>query len=147
MPQNLDVKKQDTFSHQFSADINMFLKQNTFSPTEGLNVFLKGLEDTYNLSIQVLKFDGLEIRVECVTLGSLERLWRYFLSRRLNEIAEMCILTDEVKKKLNLKNMRLTTIIKEEDYETCRGSFIGRVEPSSAVKSQGTNSTKSARCT
>ena len=105
----------------------MFLKQNTFSPTEGLNVFLEGLEDTYNLSIQVLKFDGLEIRVKCVTLGSLERLWRYFLSRRLNEIAEMCILTDEVKKKLNLKNMRLTTIIKEEDYETCRGSFIGRV--------------------
>ena len=115
MPQNLYVKKQDTFSHQFSADINMFLKQNTFSPTEGLNVFLKGLEDTYNLSIQVLKFDGLEIRVECVTLGNLERLWRYFLSRRLNEIAEMYILTDEVKKKLNLKNMRLTTIIKEED--------------------------------
>ena len=103
----------------------MFLKQNTFSPTEGMNVFLKGLEDTYNLSIQVLKFDGLEIRVECVTLGSLERLWRYFLSRRLNEIAEMCILTDEVKKKLNLKNMRLTTIIKEEDYETCRGLSLG----------------------
>ncbi|RMX58800.1 hypothetical protein pdam_00021877 [Pocillopora damicornis] len=137
VPQNLDVKKQDTSSHQFSADINMFLKQNTLSPTEGLNALLKGLEDTYNLSIQALKFEGLEIRVECVTLGSLERLWRYFLSRRLNEIAEMCILTDEVKKKLNLKNMRLTTFIKEEDYETCRRSFIERVKPSSVGKSQG----------
>ena len=68
MPQNLDVKKQDTSSRQFSADINMFLKQNTLSPTEGLNALLKGLEDTYNLSIQALKFEGLEIRVECVTL-------------------------------------------------------------------------------
>ena len=147
VPQNLDVKKQDTSSHQFSTDIKMFLKQNTFSPTEGLNVFLKGLKDTYNLSIQVLKFDGLEIRVECVALGSLEKLWRYFLSRRLNEIAEMCILTDEVKKKLNLKNMRLTTVIKEEDYETCRRSFIERVKPSSAGKSQGTYCTKTACCT
>ena len=138
VPQNLDVKKQDTSSHQLSADIKMFLKQNTFSPTEGLNAFLKGLEDIYNLSTQALQFDGLEIRVECITLGSLERLWRYFLSRRLNEIAEMCILTDEVKKKLNMKNMRLTTVIKEEDYETCRRSFIERLKPSSAGKSQGT---------
>ncbi|PFX32742.1 E3 ubiquitin-protein ligase TRIM71 [Stylophora pistillata] len=119
-----------------NLDINIFLKQNTFSLTEGLRVFLKALEDTYNLINKAFKFDGLEIRVECITLGSIERLWRYFLSRELNEIAERYILTYELKKNLNLKNVRLTTVMKEEDYETCRKFFLEGLKPSSKVTPQ-----------
>lgn len=62
--------------------------------------------------------------MECVILGSFERFWRYFFFCCFNEIVEMCILIDEVKKKLNMKNMRLIIVIKEEDYEICRRFFI-----------------------
>ena len=122
--QNLDAEKQREFNQYFVADINMFMKNNRISPTEGLGVFLKCIEDAYNLRIKALGFGCLEIRVQCPTLGSLESLWRDYCSGHLNEMAERCLVTDEVRKKLELETVNFKIVIKELEYLAYRKSFL-----------------------
>ena len=134
----IDAEKQEKYNQQFAADISIFMKQHTFSPSEGLDVFLQRIADAYNLRTKALGFDCLEIRVECVTLGSIERLWRDHCSGRLSEIADRCLLTDEVTKKLKLKAARLKTVIKADDYLACRKSFLEPLKPSRGDTNPGT---------
>ena len=134
---NLDAEKQEKFNQHFESAILMFMKNNTFSPTEGVGVFLKCIEDAYNLFVKTLGFGCLEIRVQCATLGGLDRLWRDYCSGHLNEMAERCLLTDEIRMKLELTAVRLKTVIKEEDYVTCRKSFLETVTASKGVTNPG----------
>ena len=137
VPENLDAEKQEIFKEHFVSDILMFMNYNTFSPTEGIGVFLKCIEDAYNLRVKALGFGCLEIRVQCAALGGLDRLWRDYCSGHLNEMAERCLLTDEIRMKLELTAVRLKTVIKEEDYVTCRKSFLETVTTSKGVTNPG----------
>ena len=135
--QTTDAEKQEKSNQHFATDILMFINYNTFSPTEGLGVFLKCIEDAYNLSVKALGFDCLEIPVQCPTLGSLEILWKDYCSGHLNQMAERCLLTDEVRNKPQLKAIRLKIALEDEEYEACRKSFLERAKPSRAVTSPG----------
>ena len=76
--------------------------------------------------------------MECPTLESLENLKSDYCSGYLDEMAEKCMLTDDVRQKLNLKDVSLKVVIRQEDYDRCRKSFLGPVRPSSEVTNPGT---------
>ncbi|KAM7440847.1 hypothetical protein ABFA07_010016 [Porites harrisoni] len=64
------------------------------------------------------------ITVQCPTLESLESLWNDYQSGHLNDIAETFLVTDELKRKLGMQNIRLKTIIEEENYLICKKAFM-----------------------
>ena len=75
------------------------------SQGEATSLF-QGLQKSYNLLVRNFGIGCLEITVECVNLEGLERLWNDYQSGDLNDlIAERCLLTDKLKKKLHLKEL------------------------------------------
>ena len=61
---------------------------------------------------------------QCPDLQSLESLWNYYCSGVLNEAAERFLVTDDMKKEINLVTLRLKTIIEEESYLTCKKALM-----------------------
>ena len=47
-------------------------------------------------------------------------MWSDYQSGHLNDIAKRYLVTDDMKKKLNLKNVRLKTTIEDENYRICK---------------------------
>ena len=123
-PSNINAEKEEKFNQHFKAAVSMFMNNDKFSSNEELGNFLKLIEDTHNVHVKAVGFGSLELRLECPTLDSLESLKRDYCSGRLNDMAERCLLTDEVREKLDLKDVTLKTVIKQEDYLACRKSFL-----------------------
>ena len=64
--------------------------------------------------------DSLRFAVKFNCLEELERLWEDYRSGRLNEIAEKCLVTDEIKRRFHVESVNLATTILEEDYLACK---------------------------
>ena len=95
-------------------------KKLKLSTANGLRDFVKHLEKTYNFTLTSVGEGSLVIEGQCPDLQSLESLWNDYCSGILNEAAERCLVTDGVKKEINLETLRFKTIIKEESYLTCK---------------------------
>ena len=67
---------------------------------------------------------SLIITVQCPSLESLESLWNGCCSGYLNDIVERFLVTDELKRKLGIDNVRLKTTIEEENYLVCKKAFM-----------------------
>ena len=98
----------------------MYTKYRKVSTAEGVAALIAHIQDTYNLSLKSVGVGSLEITFQCPSLESLERLWSYYQSGHLNDIAERYLVTDEIKRKLNLETVRLKTTIEEENYLICK---------------------------
>ena len=126
--QNLSAEQEKKFSEQFKQHIDVYMEHNTLCPSnqprEGVIGFLKQLEDFHNLLVKAFKLGCLEITVQCPTLESLESLWSDYCSGHLNEVAERFLVTDELKRKLNLETVRLKTTISEENYFMCKKAIM-----------------------
>ena len=90
----------------------------------GVRAFLEFLEKGYNLSRVALDVSSLIISLDCKTLRGLDELWNDYLSGHLNKVAEGYLVTDEMKKKLNLRTIKLKTTIEEENYLTCKKVLV-----------------------
>ena len=90
----------------------------------GVRAFLEFLEMTYNASRVALNVGSLIIRLDCKTLSGLDQLWNDYLSGHLNKVAERHLVTDEMKKKLNLRTIKLKTTIEKENYLKCKKVLI-----------------------
>ena len=132
---NVDAVKREKLNQYFQEEVKNY---NASSQTEGLGDFLGRFRDKYNIHIKAVGLGSLEVRVECPTLESLEHLKSDYCSGYIDEMAEKCILTDDVRQKLNLKNVSLKAVIRKEDYDRCRKSFLGPVRSSSEVINPGT---------
>ena len=125
---NLDAEQQKKISEYFKRHIDLYLGFYTLCPTnqphEGMNGFLKHLVDFYNATVKDLKLGCLEITVQCPLLESLESLWNDYCSGHLNEVAERYLVTDEMKRKLDLETVQLKTTIKEENYLMCKRALM-----------------------
>ena len=99
-------------------------KRNKLSTASGLSDFVKYVEDTYNLSLTSVGMGSLVIKGQCPDLQSLESLWNDYCSGVLNEAAERFLVTDDMKKEINLVTLRLKTIIEEESYLTCKKALM-----------------------
>ena len=63
---------------------------------------------------------SLHITVECNTLDILERLWEDYCCGHLNAVAEERLLTEDIKKRFDVKSVKLETTILENDYLACK---------------------------
>ena len=99
-------------------------KKNKLSTASGLSDFLKHVEDAYNLALTSVGMGSLLIEGQCPDLQSLESLWNDYYSGVLNEAAERFLVTDDMKKEINLVTLRLKTIIEEESYLTCKKALM-----------------------
>ena len=86
-------------------------------------MFFEQLGSYYNLLVQAFRLGCLEITVQCHSLEDLERLWSDYLSGRLNDLAQRCLVTDELKRKLIVETLELKTTIAEESYLNCKKAF------------------------
>ena len=99
-----------------------FVESHNYSKVKatGVRALLEFLETIYRVSRQALNVGSLIISLNCKTLKSLDQLWNDRLSGHLNKVAERYLVTDEMKKKLNLRTINLKTTIEEENYLNCR---------------------------
>ena len=63
---------------------------------------------------------SLVIKGQCPDLQSLESLWNDYNSGVLNEAAERFLVTDDIKREINLETVKLKTIIEVDNYLCCK---------------------------
>ena len=93
------------------------------STHEGLIAYNKFLSGAVSLHIKMIKSSSLIFVVQCRTLEILERLWINYQSGYLNEVAESYLVTQKIRRKLDIEYLTLKTTIDKEDYLACRRSF------------------------
>ena len=124
---DLDSELEDVVDRMLRQQLEVFLKYNKktkLSTAKGLSTFVKHLENSYNVTLKSLGMGSLVIKVQCPDLQSLESLWNDYCSGVLNEAAESCLVTDDMKKEINLETLRLKTIIVEDSYLTCKRALM-----------------------
>ena len=104
--------------------VNLFKENNDLSSAEGLGAFIEYITESRNLLLKGFRKGCLEITVQCRTLEILESLWNDYCSGILNEVAERCLVTDEIKRKLNLETVKLQTTITEDNYLMCKTALM-----------------------
>ena len=124
---DLGSELEDVVDRMLRQQLEVFLKYNKktkLSTAKGLSVFVKHIENTYNVTLTSVGVESLVIKVQCPDLQSLESLWNDYCSGVLNEAAENFLVTDDMKKEINLETLRLKTIIEEESYLTCKRALM-----------------------
>ena len=124
---DLDSELEDVVDRMLRKQLAAFLKYNKktkLSTAKGLNTFVKHLKNTYNVTLESVGVGCLVIKVQCPDLQSLESLWNDYCSGVLNEAAENFLVTDDMKKEINLETLRLKTIIEEGSYLTCKRALM-----------------------
>ena len=87
-----------------------------YSSKSSLNRLKKYLKKKFGVGVQGDRRGSLIITVSCSSLEVLEELWKDYQTGHLNEVIQATLVTAEVLEKLNLKEVKLRTIISEEDY-------------------------------
>ena len=105
-----------------TPQVTTFMKTRNYSKHKvlGVRALIEFLERGYNLSQVALDVGSLIISLNCKTLKGLDHLWKDCCSGHLNKVAERYLVTDKMKRKLNLRNINLKTTIDEENYFNCR---------------------------
>ncbi|XP_015778948.1 PREDICTED: serine/threonine-protein phosphatase 6 regulatory ankyrin repeat subunit A-like [Acropora digitifera] len=80
----------------------------------------KFITKNYGLLIKDIAVGSLIIVLNCQRKESLEHLWHDYLSGHLDKVAVRYLVTDEMKKRLNLETINLKTTIEKENYLKCR---------------------------
>ena len=91
---------------------------------EGFKSLIGDLVDTYGVCVIDVHNGSIVIILECPTLESLEHLWSDYRSGHLDKVAERYLVTDKIKKKLNLETICIETTIDEENYLNCKKALM-----------------------
>lgn len=122
---NLDVEQKRKFNEHILGQFELLLELDTLEQSQGEATSLfQRLQKSYNLLVTKFGLGCLEITVECVNLEGLERLWNDYQSGELNDLAERCLVTDKLKKKLNVETVQLKTSIADESYMRCKKALL-----------------------
>ena len=91
------------------------MEPSNVSTEERVGTFITYLKESYNVVVKRFTNAGLEMIVECPTLGSFQRLLGDQHSGYLREVAEDCLLTDDIKTVLNMdkETVKIKTVLKE----------------------------------
>ena len=118
--QDLSDEQEKIIHETLTRQIQVYTKYRRVSTPDGVSALIEHIQDAYNLALKSVGVGSLEITFQCTSLESLECLWSDYLSGHLNDIAERYLVTDDIKKKLNLESISLKTIIEEENYRICK---------------------------
>ena len=106
-------------SHQMNTEVLNFWDV-VYSFERPLNLLKKYLKMKIEAAVHVFRRGSLIITVSCSSLEVLEELWKEYRTGHLNKVIQATLVTAEVLEKLNLKAVKLRTIISEEDYLSYR---------------------------
>ena len=81
-----------------------------------LELLIRYLKIKLGVDVQSYRLGSLVITVFCSSLEVLEALWNEYRTGRFNEVVQDTLVTGEVLEKLELSEVKLRTIISEEDY-------------------------------
>ena len=113
--------QQSKIVHETMArQIQVYTQYRNISTTEGVSGLIEHIKKTHNLALESVGLGSLEITFRCPSLDSLESLWTDFQSGHLNGIAMKYLVTEGMKKKLNMENVKLKTTIEEQNYRICK---------------------------
>ena len=87
-----------------------------FSFKRPLELLITYLKLKLGVDVQSYRLGSFVITVSCSSLEVLEALWNEYRTGRLNEVVQDTLATEEVLEKLELSEVKLRTIISEEDY-------------------------------
>ena len=103
-----------------TQQIQKYTKYRTVATPDGVSALIEHIQKTYDLALESVGVGSLELKFRCPTLESLEHLWSDYQSGQLNDIAETCLVSGDIKEKLNLETVSLKTTIEEENYQICK---------------------------
>ena len=89
----------------------MYQRFHDVSTPDSIRAFTEYLKKCFDLAILMVESGSVIITVQCPNLESLESLWNDYQSGHLKDIAETFLVTDELKRKLGMDNIRLKTTI------------------------------------
>ena len=113
--------EQSKIVHETMArQIQVYTQYRNISTTEGVSGLIEHIKKMHNLALESVGLGSLEITFRCPSLDSLESLWTDFQSGHLNGIAMKYLVTEGMKKKLNMENVKLKTTIEEQNYRICK---------------------------
>ncbi|XP_067057901.1 E3 ubiquitin-protein ligase rnf213-alpha-like isoform X3 [Acropora muricata] len=142
---NLGKDKEEAVERMLSQTVENYLKFNDHSRddhAQALKSLTNLLIDTYRVNLVSVGEGSVTIIVECPSLESLEHLWRDYLDGNLNKVAERHLITNEMRKELNLETVCLTTTIEEENYLKCKNALMGLPKSCSGEDQKKVHSTK-----
>ena len=87
-----------------------------YSFKSSLNLFINYLKMKLGVDVEDYRLGSLVITVSCSSLEVLEALWKEYRTGHLNKVVQASLVTAEVLEKLDLSEVKLRTIISEEDY-------------------------------
>ncbi|XP_067019588.1 uncharacterized protein [Acropora muricata] len=124
---NLEGKKKEAMEEILIQVVEKYVKCNEFSKDnieEDLKSFTDHLVDVYGVHLVTVGMGSVIIILDCPTLDSLEHLWNDYLAGHLDNLAERYLVSNEMKKKLDLETVSLKTTILEEDYLNCKEALM-----------------------
>ena len=107
-----------------------------YSLKSSLNLFLTYLKMKLGVDVEDYRLGSLVITVSCNSLEVLEALWKEYRAEHLNKVVQATLVTAEVLEKLDLSEVKLRTIISEEDYLSYR-DFLNYREGNHIMPSNG----------
>lgn len=111
-----------------SQTVQNYVKYNDHSSDDlvkTLKSFTDHLIDSYGVNLVTVAEGSVILIVECPSLESLELLWRDYLAGHLDKTAARFLVTDEIKKELNLETVCLKITIEEKNYLNCKKALMG----------------------
>ena len=114
---NLNEEQRKEVERFLALTVQNYVK---FNHHPAIVAFAEHLITQYQMSLVTVGYGSIIFTVECPTVDSLEHLWRDCLSGELDKVAERCLVTEDIKKKLNLDRIGLKTIIDKENYLNCQ---------------------------
>ena len=105
-----------------TLQVTIFMKTHNYSKHKvlGVRALIEFLKMAYDASQVAINVGSLIITLNCKTLKGLDQLWKDYLSGHLNKVAERYLVSNRMKKKLNLRKINLKTTIDEKNYFNCR---------------------------
>ena len=128
MAENLANEKKKDMEELLTKVVEAYVKNNREysrdNRSQALKAFTDHLNNVYKMFLVTLGRGSLVIILDCPTLESLELLWRDYRSGHLNKVAERYLVTDELRKELNLETICLKATITEKNYQNCRKALM-----------------------
>ena len=124
---HLTVEQQTILNEELEQSVHRYRRYQDLSSLpfdSSVDRLTKYIEKTFEANVMMVQSGSLIITVQCPTLESLESLWNGYCSGYLNDIVERFLVTDELKRKLGMDNVRLKTTIEEENYLICKKAFV-----------------------
>ena len=101
-----------------------------------LELLIRYLKIKLGVDVQSYRLGSLVITVSCSSLEVLEALWNEYRTGRLNDVVQDTLATRQVLEKLDLSEVKLRTIISEEDYLSYKG-FLNYRQGNNKMSSNG----------